>query len=353
MKKILLIEDNQSVLENTAELLELSNYHVLTAENGKKGVELAIKEKPDLILCDIIMPEVDGYGVLHMLHTHHELNYIPFIFLSAKSGRADFRKGMELGADDYLSKPFTPTELLNAIHRRLQKSDLIRQEIAEALKEITPFSFQSSGTQALCNFIESRSVSHFKKKQVVYLECHRPLYLFYVQKGKVKTFKANDEGKELITGLYAAGEFLGFVSILEGTVYKETAQVVEDAELISIPRSEFEELVYHQPQVAKIFIKLLSRTLVQKEQQLLNIAYDSLRKKVAQALLLIKEKFSQIYPDGTTVIQLSRENMAAVAGTATESFIRTLTEFKNEKLIDIKEGNVVILNEKGLKEMHN
>ena len=353
MKKILVIEDNLSVLENTAELLELSNYYVLTAENGKKGVEVAIREKPDLILCDIMMPEVDGYGVLHILHSHHELNHTPFIFLSAKSDRDDFRKGMELGADDYISKPFTPTELLNAIQRQLQKSDLVRQEIAEVLKGVIPLHFHTSSKQALSSFVGGRSTSCFKKKQIVYFEGNRPLYLFYVQKGKVKTFKTSDEGKELITGLYNAGEFFGYVSMLEGTVYKETAQVVEDTELISIPKAEFEELIYYNPEVAKTFMKFLSHSLVEKEQQLLNIAYNSLRKKVADALLLMKEKFSQTQTDGFITIQLSRENMAAIAGTATESFIRTLTEFKNEKLIDIKDGNVVILNEAKLRNMRN
>lgn len=353
MKKILVIEDNVSLLENTAELLELSNYHVFTAENGKKGIELAIREKPDLILCDIMMPEVDGYGVLHMLNQHTDLSRTPFIFLSAKSDRSDFRKGMELGADDYITKPFTATELLNAIQRRLQKSELIKQVIEEGIKDTNQFYLKDSGEQALYNFIDGRGISHYKKKQVVYFEGNRPLYLFYVKMGKVKTFKTNEDGKELITGLYHAGEFFGYVSMLEGTAYKETAQVVEDAELISIPKSEFEELVYHNTEVAKSFIKLLSHNLVEKEQQLLNIAYNSLRKKVADALLLMKEKLSKEQPEGLLSIQLSRENMAAIAGTATESFIRTLTDFKNEKLIDIIDGHIFILNEAKLKNMRN
>lgn len=353
MKKILVIEDNVSLLENTAELLELSNYHVFTAENGKQGIEVAIREKPDLILCDIMMPEVDGYGVLHVLNQHADLSRTPFIFLSAKSDRSDFRKGMDLGADDYITKPFTATELLNAIQRRLQKSELVKQIIEEGIKESNPFHFHESGEQTLHRFIEGRGVSNYKKKQVVYFEGNRPLYLFFVNKGKVKTFKTNEDGKELITGLYNAGEFFGYVSMLEGTTYRETAQVVEDAELISIPKSEFEELVYHNAEVAKSFIKLLSHNIVEKEQQLLNIAYNSLRKKVADALLLMKEKLSQAHPEGQLSIQLSRENMAAIAGTATESFIRTLTDFKNERLIDIIDGHIVILNEARLRNMRN
>src|SRR5688572_22508229 len=127
MKKILLIEDNQDVRENTAEILQLSGYDVTTAENGKVGVEKASTSKPDLIICDIMMPVLDGYGVLHMLSRNNETANIPFIFLTAKAERVDFRKGMEMGADDYITKPFDDIELLNAIERRLKKVDLMRQ----------------------------------------------------------------------------------------------------------------------------------------------------------------------------------------------------------------------------------
>src|SRR5687767_2864833 len=118
MKTILIIEDNVDVRENTAEILELAGYKVLQAENGKLGVEVARKMKPDLIICDIMMPVLDGYGVIHLLNKNVETASIPFIYLTAKSERNDFRKGMELGADDYISKPFDDTELLKAVESR-------------------------------------------------------------------------------------------------------------------------------------------------------------------------------------------------------------------------------------------
>ena len=124
MKKILLIEDNDHIRENTSEILEMSNYKVFSAENGKTGVELALREKPDLIICDIMMPVLDGYGVLHMVQKNTTTRNIPFIFLTAKTERSDLRKGMELGADDYITKPFSGTELLNAVEGRLKKADL-------------------------------------------------------------------------------------------------------------------------------------------------------------------------------------------------------------------------------------
>lgn len=121
-KKIVVIEDNDDVRENIAEILELSGYEVGVAGDGLAGVKKIKEMMPDLIICDIMMPELDGYGVLHIVQRSPETAGIPFIFLSAKSEKADFRKGMNLGADDYITKPFEEVELLEAIELRLKKS---------------------------------------------------------------------------------------------------------------------------------------------------------------------------------------------------------------------------------------
>src|SRR5665647_2112440 len=133
MQRVLLIEDNDEIRENTAEILELANYIVDTASNGKLGVEMALDCKPDLIICDVMMPVLDGYGVLHLMQKNETLKNIPFIFLTAKAERGDFRKGMEMGADDYITKPFSDIELLTAIESRLLKAR-IQSERAESTK---------------------------------------------------------------------------------------------------------------------------------------------------------------------------------------------------------------------------
>ena len=127
MQKILVIEDNQDVRENLAEILTLSNFDVITAENGKVGVQKALQESPDLIICDVMMPELDGFGVLHILSKKPKTADIPFIFLTAKAEKTDFRKGMNLGADDYITKPFDDMELLDAIEVRLKKTQRIKK----------------------------------------------------------------------------------------------------------------------------------------------------------------------------------------------------------------------------------
>src|SRR5687768_17241678 len=138
-KTILVIDDNLDLRENTAEILELAGYRRLTAENGKRGVDLAVKEKPSLIVCDIMMPELDGYGVLHLLRKNADTSRIPFIFLTAKTERSDFRKGMEMGADDYVTKPFEDIELLNAIEVRLKKSEILGANYSSTQQGVTQF----------------------------------------------------------------------------------------------------------------------------------------------------------------------------------------------------------------------
>ncbi len=347
MKTILLIEDNAEIRENTSEILELAGYKVFTAENGKIGVELALQHRPDLVICDIMMPVLDGFGVLHMMQRNTDIQDIPFIFLTAKTERADFRKGMEMGADDYITKPFSGTDLLHAVESRLKKAALRRQNFPSNPEGLNKLVYEATGKESLTSLVDGRNTDKYKKKQLIYSEGNHPLRLYYVQKGKVKTFKRNEDGKELTIDLYNEGDFLGYVALLEGTVYKETAEAMEESEISVIPREDFDELLHTNHDVAVQFVRLLARNVTAKEQQLLGLAYNSLRKKVAEALVSLHRKYSQ-QKEGPFTIDISRDNLATIAGTATESLIRTLGDFRDEKLIDIKEGAIVILNEKKL-----
>ena len=352
MNTILLIEDNDDIRDNTAEILELANYKVITAENGKTGVELALLHHPQLVVCDIMMPVLDGYGVLHLLQKYPELEEIPFIFLTAKSEKSDFRKGMEMGADDYITKPFSGTDLLNAVERRLKKAALKTQHLPADMEGLQQLLITATGNNPLKKLMEDGNTDRFKKKQLIYQEGNRPTSLYYIQKGKVKTYKVNNDGKELAVNLYNAGEFLGYVALLEGCNYHENAEALEACELTAIPREDFETLINNNRDVAAQFIKLLAKNITEKEQQLLHLAYSSLRKKVAEALLFLKKKYHQT-TDEPFSIDMSRENLATIAGTATESMIRTLGDFRDEKLLEIKQGVITILNEQKLANLIN
>ncbi len=327
MKTILLIEDNNAIRENTAEILELTGYQVLTAENGKVGVEKALETRPDLVICDIMMPVLDGYGVLHIFNKNPQLSGIPFIFLTAKTERSDFRKGMELGADDYLTKPFDESELLSAIEGRLMRFQHLQPEDTPA-SALDTFMDNARQVADLSTLPADRKTHSIRKKQYLYTEGDEPTRLYYVQTGKVKTVRTNTDGKELITGVYGPGEFFGYLNLLDNTDYTDSALTLDDSELVYIPKEEVEQLLLASPAVSQAFIRLLAGRVSERETQLLSMAYSSLRRRVADTLL----RLHQQQPDG--LIQLSRDDLASVVGTATESLIRTLSEFRTDGLIE-------------------
>jgi CRP-like cAMP-binding protein len=351
MKKILLIEDNPDVRENTAEILELANYEVLTAENGKIGVELAKKEIPHLIICDIMMPELDGYGVLHMLSKNPATSGIPFIFLTAKSEKDDFRKGMNLGADDYLTKPFDDLALLDAIEMRLAKNDRLRQ--AAGAGEGNASGITSRGLEELDKLLgDERKMVMIKKKHTVFSEGSHPHALYYIIQGKIKTYKTNEDGREFITGLHGAGEFIGYIDLLEENRYTESAAALEECQLCVIQKQDFFSLLHQNREVSGKFIKLLTNNVIDKEDRLLKLAYNSVRKRVAESLIMMYSRYDKdnAVQNG---IPVSREDLSALTGASKETVIRTLSDFKDEKLIEISGKMIRILNKAKLEKMKN
>lgn len=350
MYSILVIDDNTEIRENTAEILELAGYKTFTAENGKIGVETALREKPDLVVCDIMMPVLDGYGVLHLLNKNEQTRNIPFIFLSAKTERADLRKGMEMGADDYITKPFEEIELLNAVEVRLKKKSILDQEYT-GINGVSSFLHDVKETGLVDQLKDQYDTVSYSKKQVLYQEGKRPRYIFYVVRGKIKSTKTHEDGKEYIQELHGEGDFIGHIPVIEDRNYEDSAIVMEDTEILQLPREDFMQMMNADPAVTQKFIRLMTKNIREKEERLLTLAYSSLRKRVAKALIDIDAKYNK---GGTTAnIDISREDIAHYVGTATESLIRTLSDFKQEKLISIVEGKISILNRDKLKNMLN
>ena len=334
-QKVLIIEDHLEIREGTAEILELTgNYTVLTASNGREGVDLALAQVPDIILCDIMMPELDGYGVLYMLGKYSSTKNIPFIFLTAKTERSDIRKAMEMGADDYLTKPFDDIELLNAIDVRLKKrSQLSANAPTERQEEVAQ-------EILLDQMVGEARIKRVKKKQMLYEAGDVPYFIYYVLKGKVRTFLSYVDGRELSTAIITEQQLFGYESPLLNTTYSDNAVALEDAEVALLPKDAFFELLYRKPVLAGQVIRMLSGNIQTKEKQMLGFAYDTVRKRVANALIEVADK-SAPQQDQCT-IRISREDLAALAGTANETISRMLADFKDEKLIS-KEGNSIVI----------
>ena len=342
MTKVLLIEDNDEVRENTAEILELANYEVETAVNGKAGIEKAHQFSPDIIVCDIMMPELDGYGVLHILGKNVDTASIPFIFLTAKAEKADIRKGMMLGADDYLTKPFDETELLDAIEIRLKKVQLLRKDLPKDAAGLDDFFAAVREMNNLAKLSENRKRRVYKKKNNIFLEGDVPIAIYYIVSGKVKTYKTNREGKEYITGLHGPGDFIGYIDQLKGKSFSESAMAMEDSDVSIIPKQDFLLLIYNNRDVSSQFMKILSDNITEMEEQLLHLAYNSVRQRVAEALLVLRKKAEDQNEDPNT-LYISREDLANMVGTAPESVIRTLSDYKEERIIEIKSSKILVL----------
>ena len=341
-KNILIIEDNQDVRENLAELLVLSNYSVQTADNGKAGIKLAMEERPDLIICDIMMPELDGYGVLKVLNNNPNLATIPFIFLTAKVEKSDFRRGMMLGATDYITKPFDDQELMEVVEIRLKKNANLspaNESSMLGLQDVDLTKFKSK----IKELSEGREIRSYRKRELVFEEAQNSRYIYFVVSGKIRTYIVNDTGKEFSTQIYTNGEVFGIVDLINDRPYSKYAAAIEDSKLALIPSSAFMDLVNKDKEVQFSLIKLLASYYNNHELALVHQAYSSVRKKVANSLVYFFEK-----NNGNHKFHVLREDLATIAGTAKETLIRTLTDFKNEGLIAIDDSDIEIKHLNGL-----
>jgi CRP-like cAMP-binding protein len=256
---------------------------------------------------------------------------------------------MSMGADDYLMKPVDGVELLRAVESCIRKKEKREKGVpAGALAEepMVP------DDESLHAELAQRAIHTYKKKQVLYLEGQRPACIYYILSGKVKTYRSDADGKELIMGLYQPGDFIGYPAVLDGRNFSDNAQALEDVRLVQIPRQEFLCWMENKPAIARRFIRLISKEAADKEAGLLNLAYNSLRKRVANGLIQL-EGLGRPDEQAQGAVAISRENLANIVGCATESLTRTLSDFKSEKLIDIRIGKIFILNGDKLKNLVN
>ena len=335
MTKVLLIEDDEIMRENTAELLELASFEVFKAENGKEGCQKAQEVLPDIIVSDIMMPVLDGYGVLHILSRDPSTAGIPFIFLTAKADKVDVRRGMDLGADDYLSKPFEETELLNAIESRLQKLKNSQKIFSEALN-----SEQSKAGIAEIIFkelAEDLFEKKYSKKQFIYNEGDDPQYLFYIVEGKVKVQKTHNGGKEYVTSMFGKGDFFGATKLFEDGAYRDAACSLDECTIVKIPKERFYELLAKNRDFSIMILKCLSGNVEHKESELLSLAYDTVRKRTANALLKLSRH------EESDSVRVTRDDLASMVGTATETVIRCLSDLKSDGLIEIRGREITLL----------
>lgn len=345
--KILIIEDNRDVRENLSEILTLSGYETHTAADGKEGVQQALQVVPDLILCDIMMPELDGYGVLRILSKNTLTADIPFIFLTAKTELSDIRKGMTLGADDYIAKPFDDVELLDTIEVRINKRKTSGSQAAPA-QQLTSLVTWQQFVDALPKSMKEEEPRHVHKKDILYAEGQTCRNVFLVTNGRAVATKVDDYSKEVVTRLYQPPMIIGIASAFNGTRYRETIKALDDLEVLPIRKDDFVQHVLHDHTSIFFLMHQLAGNQIKADEKLLLQAFGSVRMKLAATLMDLYQFYEH---RGKAVIPVSREDLAAMAGTAKETIIRCLSEFKDEGLVNIHDSDIIIDSVKKLAEM--
>lgn len=344
MKKILVIEDNPAVNENLCEILELSGYEVVSAPDGKKGVQAASNNQPDLILCDVMMPHLDGFGVLNILSQNERTAHIPLIFLTAKSEMIDLRKGMNLGAADYILKPFDDVDLLQSIAIRLAKHNPIPSISNLRSQGITGLNIDEKISELKKDWIDKYETRLYPAKTNIYNHSKHPRCIFFITKGIVRIHKSNDIGKRITLNIANSNTLIGEYSAIQNTPYQDDASALTECEIIHIPVQYFLDLLQKDYTFATYcYLSSLAR-FEDIATSYLEMAYGSVRKKVALSLI----KFANAHYDNSlkngSSIYLPREELAELVGSAKETIIRTLSDFKSEGLIELDNNKIVITN---------
>ncbi|MEE9348588.1 MAG: response regulator [Flavobacteriaceae bacterium] len=338
MKKIVLIDDDKGIRETTQEILELAGYKVFTSENGKKGIHQIKDVIPDIILCDIAMPELNGYETLRILNRMPQTAKIPFIFLSSHSDNKDIRKGMNLGADDYLTKPFKEIDLLDAIEIRISRSEKMNRIFNSDINGVNEFIESAHELSPLENIYKKNNRKKYDKNEIIFKENDNVNFIYYIISGRVKRIETDSHGKEFLDDIHTEGEFFGYLNLFHNinAQHRRTAIVLEPTEIALIPKEDFNTLIKQNRDVSISFIKLLSGNVLDKEERLLKIAYASVRERVASILL-------KHTTDDKLKLQISRDDLANLVGTSKESLIRTLTDFKKENVIITGRADITVI----------
>ena len=333
---LLIIEDNLEVRENLAEILELYGYTVVTAEHGLEGVKRAFAEPPDLILCDVMMPELDGYGVLNLLTENERTAGIPFVFITARTEKEDIRRGMNLGADDYITKPFYKDELLQVIRTRLKKASRGGERVPEASG--AHLSDPARGLGRLGSlFNEVGRTTVYEQGETIVREGEYPHFLYRVEEGHVHLGRVHEYGREFILSDIGPGHLFGTACLLERLPHYYTARVASpSARCTRLPAARALELVNQDRNVAEALLHLLAEETVRRSDQLVQQAYDSVRRRTANVLCDLHRR----YAEGP--IELTRDELAQMVGTTKESVIRALSDFRRDGLIETEGRQITV-----------
>lgn len=343
MNKILIIEGDNRIRENTTEILHRAGYHVISAENGEKGIESVKQEKPDMIICNTALPDMDGVCIPSILSKKNNTSTIPVVMVSSVTGNHNSNDRTKQEIVDISEKTAETASLLDSIFNRSQngkgyerEKSIMDEFISQLFSSPYPFKLPNS----IPSYFKTRT---FAKKDSIYFEGDMPSSMYLVLKGRVKTTKMCSEGKEFITGIHEKGELFGHIAIFRRTDYVDSAIATLESEVLLIPKNDMLEQMEKNGGIVNQIIMFLSNEISEKEEKMKSLAYNSVRSRVAAVLLQLgAKKYSNEKKAELNSITVSREDLASMVGTASESLVRTLSDFRYENIIDTDRGKIVI-----------
>lgn len=347
MKTILLIEESPEIRKSTKEILERADYKVITADNSKEGIVMGKLNCPDLIVCDIKMPNLDGLSILSILGRNPETSRIPFIFLTAEEITNGNRKITRLGSDDYISKSYSDSHMLEVIETRLKKTENIKKVAGSSIQELQSIVEPCRGMNELKRLFKDAETMDFNKDATIYREGGHADFVYLIDEGSVQCSKSDYYGKSFVHEVYGAGCFLGYKAMIKNGTYNETALTLTKTKLSLLPKRTFLNLIQDNIEVANFFIETLSTDVIEREKLLLQLAYAPLRERLSSVLLKVDMTSSS--QDEDHLLNISRQDLANMVGAAKESLIRSLSELRKEGLLDTEGQLIKILDLEGLK----
>ncbi len=336
MASILLIEDNPEIRESMAEILTLSGYDIFKASNGKLGLSIARTEKPDLIICDVVMPELDGFGVLSLLAKDPSTQSIPFIFLTSKLEGQDLRKGMNLGADDYLTKPFELSELLQTIELRLQKAT-VRQAPQKAESLANPVGSNEKYQKQFEDWSQQFEERIFSPEQVIMAAASHPVFLYRMTEGVVLLQQEATMDRHYIREILPPPTLLGFAAFCRQEAQSEQIVALNQVKAQLIPTQAMTQYLQKEPAIMQYFLQMLAAQILNQQKIQAAYAFASVRKKVALSLSRLHKVFAD------QEIEFSRERLASFASVSRGALMRVLAEFREDGLISTDNSKLQIL----------
>ena len=242
-----------------------------------------------------------------------------------------------------LFKPFESTELIRAIESRLKKNELLKKEYSNNAQGVHDFLNEAKNILSLEDLTKEAHQFSYAAKETIFKEGEHVHFVYYLEEGQVKTYRFNDDGKEYITSIFNEGDFFGYQPVFEDRTYNEIAEAIRDSKLLKIAKDDFLALMFQNREVAKKFMTLISKNLSDKEEELMHMAYSSVRKRVSK-------KLQELLGDNNEITIL-RSDLAKLTGTTKETLTRTITEFKQSDIIKTEGKKIVLIDRKKLQKM--